>query len=144
MAGAGMGYDRVLVDAECTHDGSIKHLSKFASWGWETFEKRFLEPSRLATLETLQRSLLRNGYARLRPGGRLIYSTCSFARRQNEDVVRWLLGEEPSARCVPLADLSADAPSRPGGLEHTVRFEPCSSRTSALFIARIERTAEGR
>ena len=33
------GYDKVLVDAECTHDGSIKHLAKFESWGWETFEQ---------------------------------------------------------------------------------------------------------
>ena len=34
----GEGYDKVLVDAECTHDGSIKHLAKFDSWGWHTFE----------------------------------------------------------------------------------------------------------
>ena len=57
------GYDRVLVDAECTHDGSIKHLAKFAQWGWESFEARFLEPSRLDSLATLQRGLLRVGHS---------------------------------------------------------------------------------
>lgn len=139
-AGAPAGYDRVIVDAECTHDGSIKHLSKFAQWGWETFEQRFLCKERLATLEQLQRALLRNGFARLRPGGVLVYSTCSFARRQNEDVVAWLLACEPRASCVPLGRLAEEAPCRVGGLEHTVRFEPCTSRTSALFIAKIQKS----
>ncbi|KAJ1635102.1 S-adenosyl-L-methionine-dependent methyltransferase [Pavlovales sp. CCMP2436] len=133
------GYDRVLVDAECTHDGSVKHLSKFAAWGWETFEKRFLEPERLASLESLQRALLRNGFGQLKPGGSLVYSTCSFARRQNEGVVEWLLACEPSARCVPLGALLHGAPCRTGSLEDTVRFEPCSSGTSALFIAKIQK-----
>jgi 16S rRNA C967 or C1407 C5-methylase (RsmB/RsmF family) len=143
-AGAGCRrYDRVIVDAECTHDGSIKHLSKFAAWGWDTFEKRFLDPARLSTLEALQRSLLAGGFGCLREGGSLVYSTCSFARRQNEDVVSWLLEREPTARCVPLASLAAATPSRPGSLEHTVRFEPCASRTSALFIAKIERGTSG-
>ena len=31
----------VLVDAECTHDGSIKHLEKYATWGWESLERLF-------------------------------------------------------------------------------------------------------
>ena len=69
------------MDAECTHDGSIKHLAKFAQWGWDTFERRarrrrlrirgplprrreeplplavrrrFLDPERLASLPLLQ------------------------------------------------------------------------------------------
>lgn len=52
-------FDRVLVDAECTHDGSAKHLSKFGTqWGWETFERRVLDATRLGSLEALQRGLL--------------------------------------------------------------------------------------
>jgi len=41
-------YDRVLVDAECTHDGSIKHVLKFRNSDieWKQFESRFLEPQR--------------------------------------------------------------------------------------------------
>jgi hypothetical protein len=33
-------YDRVLVDAECTHDGSIKHIAKFREGGWGQFEAK--------------------------------------------------------------------------------------------------------
>ena len=64
-------YDKVLVDAECTHDGSIKHLAKYArgEWegGWDTFEKRFLDPKRIESLAELQFSLLRTGFKLLRP-----------------------------------------------------------------------------
>lgn len=129
-------YDKVLVDAECTHDGSIKHLAKFSQWGWDSFERRFLEPSRLRDLAQLQAGLLRVGFHQLRPGGALIYSTCSFARAQNEDIVAALLEEEPRAWLMPIDSL-AGAPCRPGALEHTIRFEPRLSKTSGLFIARL-------
>lgn len=137
-AGSGRArlYDKVLVDAECTHDGSIKHLAKFAQWGWETFEARFLQPERLATLAALQLGLLRQGFRLLRPGGALVYSTCSFARAQNEAIVSSLLAEEPRAALLPIEGLG-DAPSHAGSLEHTLRFEPRSSATSGLFIARL-------
>ena len=136
-APAAGGYDKVLVDAECTHDGSIKHLAKFAQWGWDTFERRVMQPERLATLRALQSALLRNGFARLRPGGTLVYATCSFARAQNEEVVEELLRAEPSAALLPIRTLD-DAPCRRGAfLPHTLRFEPRASRTSALFVARI-------
>jgi len=137
-AGGRRGYDRVIVDAECTHDGSIKHLAKFAHWGWETFERRFLEPSRLASLAELQLALLRNGFRLLRPGGTLVYSTCSFARAQNEDVVAALLAAEPTAALVPVESL-AGAPCRPGALPHTLRFEPRLSQSSGLFVARVHK-----
>lgn len=93
------GYDRVIVDAECTHDGSLKHVLKFvhedqpdtqpkvASFA----EKRFFEDSRLETLPLLQRRLLYVGFQHLKEGGEMIYSTCSLSRRQNEDVAAWLL-----------------------------------------------------
>ncbi len=61
VAGEASGiFDRVLVDAECTHDGSVKHLAKFATqWGWDSFERRVLDPGRLSGLQALQRGLLR-------------------------------------------------------------------------------------
>eukprot|EP00124_Ichthyophonus_hoferi_P001608 Ihof_evm8s88 gene=Ihof_evmTU8s88 len=72
--GEGEGrYDKVLVDAECTHDGSLKHMLKFQSWGWDSFERRFLDPHRIETITTLQRALLARGYTLLKPGGTLVY-----------------------------------------------------------------------
>ncbi|KAJ3097710.1 hypothetical protein HDU97_004594 [Phlyctochytrium planicorne] len=47
-------YDRVLVDAECTHDGSISHLDKCDKVGWEGFEERYQDPQKMDELEELQ------------------------------------------------------------------------------------------
>lgn len=55
-------YDKVIVDAECTHDGSIAHMQKYFDNGWQGFQEQFLNPERLTGLQTLQRSLLQNGY----------------------------------------------------------------------------------
>jgi hypothetical protein len=106
------GYDRVLVDAECTHDGSLRHICKFESWGWETLPQRMLDADRLAALGELQRGLLLNGARRLRLGGRLVYSTCSLTTGQNEEVVRWFLQATPEGRAMALVPtgLPAKAP----------------------------------
>uniref|UniRef100_A0A804RCV3 SAM-dependent MTase RsmB/NOP-type domain-containing protein n=1 Tax=Zea mays TaxID=4577 RepID=A0A804RCV3_MAIZE len=48
------GYDKVLVDAECTHDGSIKHIQKFEFWGWKSLDRRVLDAERTENLLQLQ------------------------------------------------------------------------------------------
>lgn len=42
------------MDAECTHDGSIKHIQKFESWGWTSFQRRVLDAERTDNLTVLQ------------------------------------------------------------------------------------------
>jgi len=42
------------VDAECTHDGSIKHIQKFEHWGWRTLQRRVLDAERTDDLHALQ------------------------------------------------------------------------------------------
>ncbi|URE29372.1 NOL1/NOP2/sun family [Musa troglodytarum] len=74
------GYDRVLVDAECTHDGSLKHIQKFEDWGWETLERRVLDAKRTDSLLHLQLQLLTNGFRLLRVGGTLSYNMWKLQR----------------------------------------------------------------
>lgn len=50
------GLMQVLVDAECTHDGSVKHIQKFEHWGWKTLERRVLDADRTDNLFALQAS----------------------------------------------------------------------------------------
>jgi hypothetical protein len=42
------------VDAECTHDGSIRHIQKFENWGWTTLQRRVLDAERTNSLTVLQ------------------------------------------------------------------------------------------
>ncbi|GAQ86070.1 hypothetical protein KFL_002680160 [Klebsormidium nitens] len=136
-------YDKVLVDAECTHDGSLKHIRKYDWWGWDTFERRVMDPDRLAALTDLQGRLLSNGFRLLKPGGSLVYSTCSFTRAQNEDVVSTFLDAHPDADVVAIPQ-AATWPCSPGTLQHTLRFTPDVSKTGGLFIAKIMRKQEFR
>ena len=42
------------MDAECTHDGSIRHVQKFEHWGWQTLQRRVLDAERTDDLTNLQ------------------------------------------------------------------------------------------
>lgn len=113
-----MLYDKVLVDAECTHDGSIRHIEKFEDsdktqsleydgerfkgLGWNQFTKKVLDPKKMSSLPQLQRNLLLSGFKMLKRGGCLIYSTCSLTLAQNEEVVQYLLDAKSDAVLLPI------------------------------------------
>ncbi|KAK9713230.1 hypothetical protein RND81_06G013200 [Saponaria officinalis] len=130
------GYDKVIVDAECTHDGSIKHVQKFEQWGWETLQRRVLDAERTDDLTTLQFRLLNNGYRLLKAGGSLVYSTCSLTVAQNEGVVERFLSENSSAELQEV-DGSHSWPCKSGRIPKTLRFDPVTSQTSGLFVAKF-------
>eukprot|EP01053_Blabericola_migrator_P000283 Blabericola_migrator_1__282@NODE_1073_length_5533_cov_66_584157_g736_i0_p2_GENE_NODE_1073_length_5533_cov_66_584157_g736_i0NODE_1073_length_5533_cov_66_584157_g736_i0_p2_ORF_typecomplete_len352_score35_48Methyltr_RsmBF/PF01189_17/4_3e39Methyltransf_31/PF13847_6/2_1e03Methyltransf_31/PF13847_6/8_5e12Methyltransf_23/PF13489_6/8_2e02Methyltransf_23/PF13489_6/2_7e08MTS/PF05175_14/6_4e06MTS/PF05175_14/1_5e02Methyltransf_25/PF13649_6/7_2e02Methyltransf_25/PF13649_6/0_00013Ubie_methyltran/PF01209_18/7_ len=148
-------FDRVLVDAECTHDGSTRHIMKFEDGPFQnTFDRRVMNRERLDSLFDLQYSLLKNGYNHLKPGGILVYSTCSLSVHQNERVVQRLLDvEEGKAELVslpfglqfcstcdpspPLVPASPGQCGAPPGSKHThgaCLFHPQHQVTSGLFL----------
>ncbi|HWF09299.1 MAG TPA: transcription antitermination factor NusB [Bryobacteraceae bacterium] len=71
-------FDRILVDAPCSGTGTLARNPEIK---WR------LEPADIADLQARQIAILRNALERLAPGGRLVYSTCSLEREENEDVV---------------------------------------------------------
>ncbi len=80
------GYDGVLVDAPCSGSGTWR---RFPHLRWTT------TPRGLAEAARRQFALLRESAPRVRPGGLLVYSTCSLCRTENEGVVEAFLGETP-------------------------------------------------
>jgi len=72
------GFDRVLVDAPCSGTGTLRHNPEIR---WR------LKPADIAELALKQRRILANSAAMVRPGGLLLYSTCSVERDENEEVV---------------------------------------------------------
>ncbi|KAM1810204.1 hypothetical protein ACFX12_026992 [Malus domestica] len=132
------GYDKVLVDAECTHDGSIKHVQKFEQWGWETLQRRVLDAERSDSLTVLQLKLLTNGFRLLKSGGILVYSTCSLTVAQNEDVVKQFLEGNPCAE-LQVIDAAENWPCKNGRVPDTLRFDPVTSKTSGLFVAKFSK-----
>ncbi|KAG4153706.1 hypothetical protein ERO13_D03G008700v2 [Gossypium hirsutum] len=134
------GYDKVLVDAECTHDGSVKHIQKFENWGWTTLQRRVLDAVRTDSLTLLQLKLLRNGFRLLKVGGLLVYSTCSLTVAQNEDIVEQFLKENASAELQEINE-AEEWPRKSGRIPKTLRFDPLTSQTSGLFVAKFTKLA---
>ena len=138
-------YDKVIVDAECTHDGSMMHIQKYAVNGWNGFTEQFLNEERLSKLESLQQGLLQNGYNLCRPGGIVVYSTCSLSTIQNEGIIDWFLAQNPDAKLEPIEDIPAkligDVIKSSFGhdLSDCIRFTPSKSKTSGFFVAKFRK-----
>lgn len=84
-------FDRILLDAPCSNTGVIRRRPE-ARW-------RFTE-ARLARLVRQQQALLERLSALLKPGGRLVYSTCSLEEEENAEVVAAFLRRHPEFRCL--------------------------------------------
>jgi 16S rRNA (cytosine967-C5)-methyltransferase len=82
-------FDRVLADVPCSGTGT---LSRNPEIKWR------LRDDDLANLHKRQVAILRSALAQLAPGGRLIYSTCSLEKEENEEVVEEVLREAKSVR----------------------------------------------
>jgi 16S rRNA (cytosine967-C5)-methyltransferase len=85
-------FDRVLVDAPCSGTGT---LARHPEIRWR------LKAERLDEFHKLQVSLLTNAVAILKPGARLVYSTCSMEPEENEKVVEEVLKNTAGVRLVP-------------------------------------------
>ncbi len=83
-------FDMVLADVPCSAEGRID-LSDPRSF-------RFWSEKNIIAHAKLQRRLLRSAVACLKPGGTLVYSTCTLAPEENEGMITWLLAEFPSMK----------------------------------------------
>lgn len=93
-------YDGVLVDAPCSGSGTWRRSPHLK---WCTTERT------VADAAALQRDILARHAALVRPGGLLVYATCSLSRRENEDVVSAFLAAHP--RFTPAAAARTLLPS---------------------------------
>jgi 16S rRNA (cytosine967-C5)-methyltransferase len=91
-------FDRVLVDAPCSGTGTLRRNPEIK---WR------LRPENITELARLQQSLLQQAAAAVSPGGRLVYSTCSYEWEENQQVVKEFLAEHPKFRLVPLRSQAA-------------------------------------
>jgi 16S rRNA C967 or C1407 C5-methylase (RsmB/RsmF family) len=80
-------FDRVLVDAPCSSEGRF-NLNDPKTYKYWNIKKR-------REMSKAQKGLLMSGIRMLKPGGVLVYSTCTFGTEENEEVLQWLLEKIP-------------------------------------------------
>ncbi|GAA6012735.1 hypothetical protein JCM10207_005344 [Rhodosporidiobolus poonsookiae] len=101
----GMLFDRILADVPCSGDGTLrKNLGIWKDW----------TVGNGIGLHALQLRILERGIALLKPGGRLVYSTCSMNPMENESVVSAALSLHPEMSILPVPDALPGLERRPG------------------------------
>jgi 16S rRNA (cytosine967-C5)-methyltransferase len=121
--------DLVLVDAPCTGTGTFRRHPD-ARWR--------LKVSDLAVMSSLQRSILRTAADAVRPGGILVYSTCSLEPEENEEQITRFLGEHPGWQLEPPPEGVVPATVLDNGM---LRVLPQRHGTDGAFAARLRRPA---
>ncbi len=124
-------FDLILVDAPCSGEGMFrKDEVAVAEWS----------PENVATCWQRQRDILTDIWPTLRPGGLLIYSTCTFNTAEDEENVRWMTAEL-GAELLPVATDPAwgITPSLVPDVPHAYRFLPGRTRGEGFFLAALRK-----
>jgi 16S rRNA (cytosine967-C5)-methyltransferase len=130
------GFDGILVDAPCTSTGTIR---RHPDVGW------LRQEADIGALTALQKRLLQRAVALLKPGGILVYCTCSLEPEEGEQAVSALLATESSVRRVPIDPgevaglteiLTADGDLRTLP-SHLPRDEPRMGGLDGFYAARL-------
>jgi 16S rRNA (cytosine967-C5)-methyltransferase len=97
----GIKFDRILLDVPCSGTGTLARNPEIK---WR------LRPEDLPRLAAAQAAIGRNALEVLKPGGRLVYATCSLEPEENEQVVETILAESPAARRLSQEELRREFP----------------------------------
>ena len=118
--------DAVIADVPCSGYGIIRKKPDI----------RYKDPASMEELPALQKKILQTQAGYVKPGGVLLYSTCTLLHRENEGVVEAFLKENPQFAPEPLS-LPAPFPPNTTGM---LTLVPGEYDTDGFFICRLRRT----
>lgn len=135
----GFQFDKILLDAPCSGTGTIrKSLKTIRIWNANMITK----------LARQQKELIENAFNNLKPGGEMVYSTCSVEPEEDEGVVDFLLKKYENAKIVP-AKLPGLKTAKPvmefkkekyhPDIKHTLRIWPQDNDTEGFYVAKIKK-----
>ncbi len=130
-------FDRILLDVPCSCEGNLRQQSGGGRQAGSSF---------LRGRSGLQATLLGRAWRLLRPGGILVYATCTFAPEENELVLDYCLGDDAEILAVDLPGLSAapgvtewDGKSLRSDCTNVARYWPHLNDTGGFTVARVRR-----
>jgi len=127
-------FDRILVDAPCSGEGMFRK---------DPDAMQYWTPAYPAECATRQREILTETVKMLRPGGHLIYSTCTFAPEEDEQMIAWLLQTYPEFELEPIEKVAGMVDAKPEWadgnpeLAKAARLFPHLMRGEGHFIAKL-------
>lgn len=129
-------FDLILCDVPCSGEGMFrKDPMSISEWSPQHVEK----------CQLLQRAIIEDAWQCLRPGGKMIYSTCTFNTKENEENIRWMiseLGAEPLPMSIPSAWKVTGSLLK--GFDAPVhRFIPGMTRGEGLFVCVLRKQSIG-
>ncbi len=120
-------FDKILIDAPCSGEGMFRK-DKRAILGWQEFPPLYCQRR--------QRGILQEAAKLLKPGGVLVYSTCTFNQKENEDVLIDFLNNNHDFEGVPLKE---EYGLVNGKTPYSLRLWPHQVEGEGHFIAKIKK-----
>ena len=130
-------FDLILCDVPCSGEGMFrKDPATISEWSVQNVEKCW----------RLQREIVADAWECLNPGGIMIYSTCTFNTKENEENVRWIMEEyDAEVIDIPIDPSWHITGSLLDGFEAPVyRFIPGITRSEGLFVCALKKRGEWR
>lgn len=131
--------DKILVDAPCSGEGIIEKFKEI---------NKMWNIKKILSLSKIQKSLLESAFELLKPQGVLVYSTCTYAPEENEEVVDFILKKFNN---VKIEEISLPTKSREGirmwkekeyleDVKYSCRIYPQDNNAGGFFIAKFKKT----
>jgi 16S rRNA (cytosine967-C5)-methyltransferase len=135
LAALGARFDMVFIDAPCTGTGA---------WRRRPDAKWRLRPTTLPQREREQSALLAAAATLLKPGGRLVYATCSVLPEENGDQIATFLANHSGFETLPWreswqAGVGGEPPSSADGSDATLLLTPAHHGTDGFFVSVLRR-----
>jgi 16S rRNA (cytosine967-C5)-methyltransferase len=123
----GEGFDRVLIDPPCSDLGTLQARPDIR---WQK------GPALIDRLQAIQAEILEAGASALRPGGRLVYATCTISAAENERQMETFLDRHGDFSAIDLSDAYPEVAKANSGFLQTL---PHRHMTDGFFVAALER-----
>lgn len=129
-------FDGILLDAPCSGEGMFRKEKSMIEY-WKEHGPEYYVP--------IQRKLIRQAERMLRPGGYLLYSTCTFSTEENEGVIEEFLSEYPDMELCPVTPYQGFSPGVSEGeadLSECVHIFPHRMEGEGHFLALLRKKGE--
>ena len=133
-------FDKILIDAPCSGEGMFRKDRKMVR-AWEEHGPEYFSK--------IQRSIVTQAAQMLRPGGMMLYSTCTFSPKENEQTIEYLLQEYPEFEICEMEGYEGFSEGIPGAAEkqdealrRTVRIFPHRMKGEGHFLALLRKGGE--